>query len=275
MSILLVGKVDYLNCFPIYYPIESDLINLPIELVKGPPALLNRKYLEGHLTITPISSIEYAKNPNSSLILPNMSISAVGNVESILLFSKVPIEKLNNKNIALTNSSATSIVLLKILLSKMFGILPNYETMTPNLAHMLERADAALLIGDDALSANTVHNSELYIYDLGKLWFDLTGLPMVYAVWVIRQEIAKNYANETAAIVEGFQQAKIWYSHNLDLIIKQANENYDYSVELITNYFSTIKYELDTNYQKSLSKFYSYAEELGIISTNVDLKIWG
>lgn len=269
----MVGKVDYLNCFPVYYPLEQGIIPLPTRIIKGPPAVLNKKYLEGEIIVTPISSIEYARNPENSLILPDLSISAYNKVESILFFSKIPIEELSQSKVALTNSSATSIVLLKILLKKLFQVEPNYQVMSPNLTAMMKSADAALLIGDDALN-NAQNNQGFYLYDLGELWFQLTGLPMVYALWVINKKFVHNNFQMADEIKRSFLAAKKWQSTNNKLLFMSACDIYDYSPEVIENYFATIKYDLSAPYEQGLRKFYDYARELGEVSDNVELDFW-
>lgn len=84
MSEVRLGQVEYINCIPVYHALEEGLLVGDIELVKGPPSKLNKMFLDGELDITPISSIEYARHANQCIILPNLSISADGRVESIL-----------------------------------------------------------------------------------------------------------------------------------------------------------------------------------------------
>lgn len=269
----LVGKVDYLNCFPIYYPLEQGIISFPTPIIKGPPAELNKKYLKGELIITPISSIEYARNPGNSLILPDLSISAQNKVESILLFSKIPIEELSNCKIALTNSSATSIVLLKILLKNLFQVEPDYQIMFPALPVMMKNADAALLIGDDALN-NADNRENYFLYDLGELWFKLTGLPMVFALWVINKNFVQSNLLLAEEIKTSFLAAKQWQINHTEILVKEACHIYEYSTTVINNYFSTIKYDLSSPYEKALRKFYDYAMDIDEISDKVELDFW-
>jgi chorismate dehydratase len=272
---LVIGKVDYLNCFPIYYPLEHGIIPLNSKIIKGPPTLLNKEYLAGRLAVNPISSVEYARNPKDSLIIPNLSISALGKVDSILLFSKVPMERLHEEKIALTSSSATSIVLLEIILKKMYHIAPEFVVMNPDLPQMMAVASAAFLIGDDALTWGW-QETGYYIYDLGDLWYRFTGLPMVYAVWVIRKELVQANQKQAEAIMAGFQTAKEWQNKNKALLIAKASQEYHYPAHLIASYFATIKYDFDSLYQQALLKFYALAKEVGAISGGIDeLMIWG
>jgi len=139
--LIRLGKVDYLNCLPVYYGIERGIIPIDVDLFPGPPTELNKKFMSGELDITPISSIEYARNPQQCVILPNMSISADGRVTSILLFSKVPIEKLDGRTVTITTSSATSVAMLKILMEKHWKLNVKYYPLQPDLVSMMGRAD--------------------------------------------------------------------------------------------------------------------------------------
>ena len=94
----------------------AETVPFPFKLVEGIPTELNRLLYEGKVDVSPSSSIEYAMNPGRYLLLPNLSITSKNKVMSILLESKVPIEELNKKVVALTTASATSVVLLRILL---------------------------------------------------------------------------------------------------------------------------------------------------------------
>ena len=273
MKYVSLGKVDYLNCFPIYYPIEQKIISLPVDIVKGTPAKLNSEYSLGRLDITPISSIEYIRNYHNSLILPHVSISAIGRVDSIILFSKYPIEELTGKKIALTVSSSTSVVLLKIILSRLVQVQPEYLTAEPNLEKMMQDNDAALLIGDDALSAK-LDSNDYYTYDLGELWDSLTKLPMVYALWVINKNTIVDYPEFCETIRYGFIKAKEWSTANNSLLIDKACKAYPYEPQLIKGYFNTIKYDLTEPYLEGLLRFYQYAWEIGAIPHQVDLQIW-
>src|SRR6185436_6021203 len=147
---------------PVFHRLEYD-----VEEITGVPTELNRLLLDGQLDIAPISSIEYARHASSLRLLPRLCVSSEGAVESIQLVTKTPLERV--RVVAVTPESATSVVLTKVLF--------------PDAEHVPlgEDAEARLLIGDAALRSSfedpTPH------YDLGRLWQERTGLPMVFAVW--------------------------------------------------------------------------------------------
>ena len=173
-----IGRLVYLNSLPVYYGIETGVIPFNAELVKGIPAQLNRWLADGNLDLSPISSIEYARHQEDYLLIPNLCLNSVELVKSVLLISKVPIEQLNQSRIALCSASATSHVLLKIVLANHYHFNPEYCVMPSNLNQMLQETDAALLIGDDTLATPISEN--LYHYDIGKLWQEFCGYPVIF-----------------------------------------------------------------------------------------------
>lgn len=160
-----VGHIQFLNCLPLYYGLVKNGILAGVELVKGTPTELNRYLLEGKLDLTPISSIEYCRHYRELLLLPRLTVSSDGEVKSILLVSKVPVEQLTGDHrVALASTSATSQALLQIILRDRYSVTPNYLVYPPDLEAMLAGADAALLIGDHALRAFYAERGRLYIY---------------------------------------------------------------------------------------------------------------
>lgn len=272
MQDLKLGIVDYLNCFPLLYPLKQ--FGYFSNIIKGTPTELNKKFLEGKLDVTPISSIEYARNANECLILPDVSIAADGKVLSILLVSKYKIEELSGKTVALTTSSATSVALLKILLKIHFKVDVNYKDMAPELSSMLLATDAALLIGDDALREG-LGNSDAYVYDLGELWKDMTGYPMIYALWVMKESFANTHHAEVKQVATAMQKAKKYAQDNKETILNEAQKKYAFSPELLEKYFATIRYDFDTYYQQAVATFYQYAFKAGLLNIVPKLKIWG
>ncbi len=273
MGRIRLGRIAYLNCLPVYYGIEKGIVPLDVDLIPGPPTVLNKMFIDGKLDITPISSIEYARNAGKMLILPDMSISADGRVTSILLISKKPVEKLNGKAIALTTSSATSVVLLKILVAKFWLLKVKYISLQPDLSQMLNKADAALLIGDDALR-ETVGIKDLFVYDLGQVWKEYTGLPMVYALWVIRAAF-RTEPERLEAIAKAFMQSKHWGMENLQLLIDAAEKSHGLPRPLIAEHFAHIRHQFDIYYQRALLRYYQEAASIDLLAGVPNLKIWG
>jgi len=274
-----LGYIDYLNCLPIYYAIENGIIPVAAGMVKGPPTKLNEMFINGKLDITPISSIEFARHSDIAVILPELSISADGDVESILLFSKVPVTELDGLKVCLPSSSATSTALLKILFQHYYQIQVEYSIQKPNLYQMLTKADAALLIGDDALLARAGGidwgSKSLYVTDLGRAWREFTGQKMIYALWVIHKRFIAENPGEIDNISRMFREARDYGFANVPVLIEKAHTKTGLPQEVLTNYFNTIRYDFREDEQKALLTFYDYAYKSGLIEDRVKLNIWG
>ena len=157
-----LGRISYANMAPVFFRVDAEF-----EEVTGVPTELNRRLVAGELDTAPISSIEWARHADSLLLLPRLCVSSEGAVDSIQLVSKLPLDQV--RSVAVTPESATSVVLTKVLL--------------PGASHVPlgEEADAKLLIGDAALKS--AFEDPTPHHDLGRLWLERTGLPMVFAVW--------------------------------------------------------------------------------------------
>ncbi len=278
MSGLRLGQVEYLNCLPVYYALENGLIPFDGELVKGTPAMLNRLFLNGELDVTPISSIEYARNPEKCTIIPKLSISSNGRVASILFFSKVPITEMEGKKVYVTTSSATSVALLKILFEHYYHVAVELHPARPDLVSMLEDGEGALLIGDDAMLAHRKVINEgwkILVTDLGEAWKEFTGERMVYAIWVVRKEIAREQPGKVKDLSRTLQQSRKMSMAETVLLLKEAHRLTGLSYPVLEDYFKIIRHSLSPGYRRGLLTFYDYAYKSGLIEERVKLSVWG
>ncbi|MDQ3875754.1 MAG: menaquinone biosynthesis protein, partial [Actinomycetota bacterium] len=186
MSVRL-GRISYVNMAPVFFRLNAE-----VEEVAGVPTELNRRLLEGELDLAPIPSIEYARNANRLRLLPRLCVSSEGAVDSIQLVSRVRLERI--RSVAVTPESATSAALTRVLL--------------PEAEHVAlgAEADAKLLIGDAALKS--AFEDPTPHYDLGRLWLERTGLPMVFAVWAAPDPPPVGLAELEAALVESVRLAR-------------------------------------------------------------------
>lgn len=275
-----LGYIDYLNCLPVYYGIEQGVIDLPVAVKKGPPAELNRLFLQGALDITPISSIEYARNAADTVILPDLSISADGRVTSVLIFSKVPLSEMEGRRFALTNHSATSVVLTKIIMQERYGVRPDYYAATPNAHQMLEEADACLIIGDNALLAAydptlRVKYPTLQILDLGEAFKELTGEIMAFALWVIRREFAVRNPDGVRLVARLFRASQDYAMAHMDELVQEALARRNLPRDAVVDHFRQIRHHFTEPYKRGLRTFFELAHKIGEIDTVPDLHVWG
>ncbi|PKM83696.1 MAG: hypothetical protein CVU88_01670 [Firmicutes bacterium HGW-Firmicutes-13] len=260
-----VGHIQFLNCMPLYYGLVMNGILLDIELTKGTPTELNNLLVEGKLDISPISSIEYARNYHKLILLPDITVSADGEVKSILFFSKLPVEKLDNKKIALTSTSVTSQVLLQIIFKEKYNVNPRYFVCPPEIGPMLMEGEGALLIGDDALKTAYELKDRLYIYDLGQEWKSLTGYPMVYAVWAAYKKFVLEKTELTREVYRAFLHSMEYSLANLDDAAESASRWEPYSPAYLKSYFLSLSFSFKEKYVRGLMEFYRLAHKYGHI----------
>jgi chorismate dehydratase len=259
-----------LNCLPLYYGLVKSYALLDIELIKGTPTELNNLLISGGLDISPISSIEYARYHKSLILFPDFTVSSDGEAKSIILLSRFPIEELSGKKIALTSTSATSQVLIKIILSRGYGVDPEYFTCSPDLKRMFIHADAALLIGDIALT-QYVSTRDFYLYDLGVEWKKLTGKKMVYAVWAVNRSFAETQRGLSEHVFEIFKKSKDYSQEHLNEIAEYAAKWEPFSPFFLKEYFKSLRFDFGRDYQEGLLFFYRLAAELGELKTVPEL----
>ena len=173
-SNVVLGQVDFINCLPINLPIELGEVKVDATIVNGVPSELNKKILNGEIDIAPVSSLTYIQNKDKLIPIGDLCISSNGPSDSVLLFSKFPIEELDGAKIALSPASATSNKLLEILFNEFLNLKTTFEIpcrdgVTPSL-QQANKYSAMLLIGDHALLEFSKMPRNVFIYDLGSLW---------------------------------------------------------------------------------------------------------
>ena len=184
-------------------------------------------------------------------------------------------EMLENKSIALPTTSATSSVLLKILMSHLNV---NYEVKPPEIGSMLTNSDAALLIGDDALRVEATgigcqvsgvdnvprirETDDLFLYDMAELWQRKTGFPIVFAVWAVRKDYARQYPEVINDIAHSLRKSLDYGLANIDKIIDRVLTEFP-GVDL-RDYFRRLKYEFGAKEREGLLAYYDYAVRLGL-----------
>lgn len=270
----VIGKISYTNAWPLFYYVDPESLRTPAHVVVEVPAILNEGMKKGDIHIGTLSSFAYAEAADKLQLLPDLSVSSNGAVKSILLFSREPVEALKNGTIALTNTSATSVNLLKILMQKALGGAPGYITMEPELEEMMENADAALLIGDNAIRASWYNQGEYHVTDLGAWWKEWTGCSMTFAVWAVNRNAASNNPESMAEIARMFMDSKRRSLKDLSPIVSEAISRIGGTESYWQRYFSNLCYDFDERQQKGLRLYFKYAYELGLLQHDVIPELW-
>jgi chorismate dehydratase len=256
-----VGRIEFVNCFPLYCHFEEELARLgyDAEIVGGTPAELNRLLTTGEIDIALPSSIEFARHATTLALLPGISISSFGAVDSIQLFTQIPREQL--ESIAFSEKSATSVCLLKVLCRE-WGLAPSFAPHQGPLAQALANFGGLLLIGDEALH---VLRAGVYPYshDLGQEWRLVTGLPMVYAVCAVRREFLDRRPDEARAVEAALVASRDRCAAKPRETAAAAAQLYDFSAAYLEHYFDQLKYGFPDEYRRGLGEFYRRAVGIG------------
>jgi chorismate dehydratase len=260
---LRVGRIPYANLLPVFDALLRNGLPPGVTMEAGHPAELNRRLRSGELDVSPSSSIEYACAPERYLLVPGASVSARRRVMSVLLLSRVAPGDLPEGAVAVTRNSATSVALLTILLRRFARKGNPLERTSLPPAEALRRYPALLLIGDEAIRAD-VERVAPVVTDLGEWWRKETGLPFVFALWIVSRAAA-------ARDPEGVGR----FSRLVLAAQGEARERVDRDGVSVgpewippawrKEYWENLSWELGAEELAGLSLFYRYAAEEGIV----------
>jgi len=277
---LRISIVQYLNTAPLVRGFAHGPLRGKYDLSFTVPSQCAEALRSGAADLAIIPAIEYQRIPDLALV-PNLSIASKKAVRSLLLISRKPVNELTR--IALDRGSRSTQALTRILCQKLWRTEPEFFEAEPELPAMLQKADAALLIGDPALrvsyaiepqarrhasgaltcsgaSAGVAEYPALYVYDIVEQWRALTKLPAVLAVWAGRR------AAVTPEVVEDFQQSLAFGLQHLDEICREASEELNLPAAHLRRYLTeNIDYTLDEENMQGLSVYYVHAAKMGLI----------
>jgi chorismate dehydratase len=264
-----VGRIEFINCFPLYLHFEEELDRrgFSAQVVSGSPAELNRMLVAGEIDLALPSSIEFARHAEDLVLLDGPAIGSVGAVDSVQLFAKTAVRQL--KSIALTEKSATSVTLLRVLCRE-WGITPRFAPRLMPLADTLDRFDGLLLIGDEALHmlrAGVFHHH----LDLGAAWLTATGLPMVFAVSVARRAFAAEQPEAAAAVQAALIASRDRCAARPRQTAAAAALVYDFSQAFLERYFDRLRYGFTPQHRAGLREFYRRANAIGELEVVPDI----
>jgi chorismate dehydratase len=245
--LIRLGRISYANMAPVFFRLDAQ-----VEEVVGVPTVLNRQLVAGEIDVAPISSIAYARAAGTLRLLPRLCVSSEGAVDSIQLITKLPLERV--RVVAVTPESATSVVLTKVLL-------PHVE-----LVPLGEDAEATLLIGDAALKS--AFEDPTPHHDLGRLWLERTGLPMVFAVWAAPEPVHPGLLELEDALVASVRAARA----EPELLAHESAERYDYPAGFLARYFEKLRYRFGEREREGLQTFLELAHDVGELDEVPELR---
>ena len=262
-----IGRIPYINCYPVYGAIDRGIVPLDAELVDGVPTDLNRRMGAGELDISVVSAVEYARDSDRYLLLPALAISCDGPVRSVMLFSRRPAGELTSRNVIVSRSSMTSVALLELLFESVWHAKPRFIAGDAEVRDVVESndggADARLVIGDAALVLGSNHRERYpHVYDLGQAWKDWTGQPFVFAVWVAQRSTD---VKEALVAHAGLISSRNWGLQHLAELAEQAHKATGVKKEVCAEYLSGLDYGLSYSHLAGLTEFYRRLVERGRI----------
>ncbi|GMA97817.1 menaquinone biosynthesis protein [Pelosinus sp. IPA-1] len=261
-----LGNINFINCLPLHYGLGHGGFGQHVHIQSATPAELNNSVITGKLAVSPVSSIIYAQNSEKLVLMPDVSISANGALESIVLVSKIPIEEIGQARVALTAKSATSHGLLKIILHHGYQAAPEYFISPLSLVEgVLDQAQAVLFIGDDALTAYHNRVPGYYYYDLGAEWRKLTGLAMVYAVWVVNRNFSVLQAKAVQVLYEKVTGGFAYGLAHIKDAADTLRGKFPLTAAQLIHYIGLLNYQFTPAHQEALLTYYKMAHGLGLI----------
>jgi chorismate dehydratase len=259
---LRIGAVSYLNTKPLVYGLDAhpDQFDVRFDV----PAKCAELLHEGRVDLGLIPAIEYLRGHYT--IVPDISIASNGPVATVAVFTRKPIRDV--RTMALDLSSRTSVALTRVLCAKHWHITPKFTPAEPDLDAMLQRADAALVIGDPAFEIDPEKHHVTKI-DLGAEWKALTGLPFVYAMWVGRPGAA---SPEQCRALRHARDAGVAH---LPKIAKQVGGGNQRLEQRALEYLrDNLKYGLGKAEQAGLGRFHELAAEIGVVPALEPLRFY-
>jgi chorismate dehydratase len=249
-----VGHIDFLNCLPIYWGLVKSGALLDVDLHRAPPDELSRRLVAGDLDIGPITLVEYLRNTDRLLLVPGLAVAADGPVLSVNLVTRRPLGEVPAPRVSLTSTSRTGVLLAQILLEQRYGLRPEYAVSPPDLDGAMRGADAAVLIGDEALRVRHDPRGH-HVLDLAEAWRDWTGLPMVFAVWAVRRDYAAAHPGLVKDVHRAFCDSIRLARAEKDAVVASVARWEAFTPEALAEYFERLQFDLGERHLLGLREF--------------------
>lgn len=265
-----IGRIPYVNCYPVYGAIDRGIVRLDGTLVSGVPSALNRQMAAGQLEVSVVSAVEYAADAGKYLLLPDLGITCDGPVRSVLLFTHLPATELGGRRVIVSRSSMTSVALLELLFEHVWRCRPEFVAGDAEMSDIAgfdrEVHDGRLVIGDAALVLRGESRPHLtsatdaaplptypFAYDLGETWKTWTGLPFVFAVWVAQRTAP---VAEALGIHASLITSRNWGLEHLRQLAMQAAIATGVAEPVCHEYLSGLDYGLSYEHLAGLTEFF-------------------
>lgn len=264
--LIKLGSVSFLNAQPLTYAIENNLVPHDFDLIQTPPSELSFKLHNKEIDMGLIPVAELLKRRNYNVV-PGISISSIGKVDSVILVAKQDINKLTK--IAVDKRSQSSTALLRIVLEIFYGIRPQYIPTDIDKEGLMDNVDGTMLIGDSGLREYYNLRDQYRIYDLGEVWTNETNLPFVYAVFAGNKDVI------LGGSLEALVESKNYGLGIVDKISKIESQKLGIDYEICYTYLTDrIKYDLGDEEVKGIIKYSELLSELDEAEKITDLNMY-
>jgi chorismate dehydratase len=252
-----IAASSYLNTAPLIWSFTHGSQRDKVELFTDTaPARCAEMLARGEVDAALVPVIEYQRI-NGISIVPDVCVGSKTAVRSVVLATrKNNLKKI--ERVALDESSRTSAALVKIIFREFLGFEPEWKTAAPDLHTMMQQADAALIIGDPAM---TIPRDQFRVFDLATLWHEFTGLGFVFAMWMVRNDRVDKIRTISFGAASNEGQA------NLDRLIADYSHPLELSPPEIKEYLTeNIVFLLDEEMRKGLTLYFELASKNDLIA---------
>jgi len=268
-----LGKISYRNVMPVYWGFDQGGLPPFLEITAAPPSTLNAMIGSDTLDISPVSSLSYARYFNHWLILPGLSIASKGRIMSVLLLSRVSLDRLSGSRILVSSESETSVELLKLCLQRE-GVTPLFEQDKITASMLIDHSISGILvIGDLALKWG-LENIMPYKTDLGLYWQDWTDEPFVFALWAVRKQFAEDHPDLVSKTILSLQDSLKTGLASLSAVSKKAGRELGIKENIMMAYFKGLSYHMEAGHEQGLRYFFRLLKENGYIDGPVPLRFF-
>ena len=259
------GRISYTNDLPVYAAFDEDAVTFPGLMQSDVPAALNHALLAGKLDCSPISSAFYAEHPDEFVLLPDICIGSRSEVRSICCISDQPLAELAATPVAVTSESVTGRTLFATICKRWFGFAPNLQNAADPFAAYARDGSPCVLIGDAAIDASFSVPAGS-VHDLGRMWHQLSGDRMVYAVWAVRRAYTAAHQAEVDRVAAALRDSLAWGTQHRGRVVDRAQSTHKRPAGFYEAYYDALDYEFDVAAQLGLKRFFDEACAAGVLS---------
>jgi chorismate dehydratase len=260
-----LGRIGYVNCYPVYGAIDGGVVAVPATLVTGTPAELNDRLADGRLDVSVISAVAYARHAGDFELLPELAISSDGPVRSVLLFSRRPPERLDGARVLVSTSSRTSVELLDVMARDHWKVALDTAPAPTEPGDLKGLSgvphDGVLVIGDAALLLSA-QRAYPHVTDLGQAWKAWTGLPFVFAVWAARRAVDRGAVRD---VHRALLASRKWGLAHLDDLAARASAATGVEPARCREYLGGLDYGLSYRHLAGLTDFLRRLAARGVV----------